>query len=78
MISIKLPIKVLKENSQEERESIEKKVYSILDIWFLDNPSFKNENINIVWGTYFDIHGKGLPDSSPQRIGLFKTIKAVL
>ncbi len=78
MISIKLPIKVLKDDSQQEKDRVEDKIYEIFDKWLLDNPSFKTDRVNLTWGTYFDIQGKGLPDGSPQRMWLFRTIKAAL
>lgn len=78
MIVIRLPIKALKEDTQKERDRVEENVYRVCDEWREKNPSFEDKSIDLLWGSYYDIQGRGLPDGSPQRIELFKAIKAIL
>ena len=75
MISIKLPIKLLKEDTPKEKDRIEGIVYDAIAKWIVDYPNMARRKANIVWGTYFDIQGRGFPDGCEERMDLYKTIK---
>lgn len=79
MIIIKLPIKALKDAySTSEKNKVEEEISHIVDDWLEDNPSFKAKRVKILWNSYYDIQGKGLPDGSPEHMSLYKAIKAAL
>ena len=79
MITIKLPIKALKDPySQSQKDAAEDDVYKAVDDWLERNLSFKAERINIAWNSYFDIQGKRLPPDTPEYAALYKAVKEAL